>query len=114
MGETAGTVEVIDVPDRSRFEIHVDGEVAGHAEYRLRPERIVLAHTEVGSAYQGQGVAGKLARAALNSARDRGLRVTPLCPYISEYIRRHPEYIPLVDERHRAQVTDPAPEQDPE
>jgi hypothetical protein len=29
----AADIRVIDVPDRSRFEIRVDGEVAGHTEY---------------------------------------------------------------------------------
>lgn len=97
---------VRDAPDRSRFEITVDGKLAGFSEYRSRPGRIVFTHTEVGDAYQGRGLAAKLVRAALDRARRLGLEVTPLCPYVAEYIRRHPEYLDLVDERHRAQFTE--------
>lgn len=105
MTDDSGDAQVVDVPDRARFELRVDGQPAGSAEYRMRPGRIVFTHTEVDDRYQGRGLAARLARAALDSARDRGLQVTPLCPYIAGYIRRHPEYVPLVDENHRAKFT---------
>ncbi|WP_028924596.1 GNAT family N-acetyltransferase [Pseudonocardia acaciae] len=97
-------VLVRDAPDRSRFEITVDGKLAGFSEYRSRPGRIVFTHTEVDDAYQGRGLAGRLVRAALDRARRLELEVTPLCPYVANYIRRHPEYLDLVDEHHRGQL----------
>lgn len=111
MSERSDRAEVVDNPEQSRFELRVAGEMAGRAEYRLRPGRVVFTHTEVDPAFQGRGLAGRLARAALDAARDRGLQVTPLCPYIASYIRQHPEYLDLVDERHRAQVTAAGEEQ---
>ena len=100
-------VEVVDLPARSRFELRLGGEAAGRADYRLEPERLVLTHTEVSEAHEGRGLGGRLAREALDTARDRGLRVTPLCPYIARYIRRHREYVDLVDDEHRADFTAP-------
>jgi predicted GNAT family acetyltransferase len=88
--------EVRDNPDAHRFDLFVDGEVAGFAAYRLRPGHIVLTHTEVASAYEGKGLAGRLAAGALDAARERGLRVVPQCPYIARYIQRHPDYADLV------------------
>lgn len=99
-------VQVVDVPEQSRFEIRAAGELAGHAEYRLRPGRMVLTHTEVDDRFQGRGLAGRLARSALDAARERDLQVTPLCPYIADYIRKHPEYVPIVDDKHRSEVAD--------
>lgn len=96
---------VVDLPERSRFEITVDGELAGFAEYRLRPGRVVFTHTEIDDRYQGRGLAGRLVRAALDQVRDRGLWVTPLCPYIAAYIRTHPEYVERVDPEHRERVS---------
>ena len=95
------TVEITDQPDRDRFEITVDGELAGFAEYRRRPGRVVFTHIEVDDRFQGRGVAGRLVRAGLDAVRDQGLQVTPLCPYVAEYIRGHPEFVDLVDEAHR-------------
>jgi predicted GNAT family acetyltransferase len=103
--ESPSEILVRDAPDRSRFEITVDGTVAGFSEYRSRPGRIVFTHTEVDEAYQGRGLASRLIRAALDRARRLNLVVTPLCPYVADFIRRHPDYLDLVDEGHRAQVS---------
>lgn len=90
-------VRVVRRPERNRFEVLVDGTVTGFAEYQIRSATMVLTHTEVDPARQGQGLAGKLARVALDTARDEGLGVVPQCPYIAEYIRKHAEYADLVD-----------------
>ncbi|MEV0148533.1 MULTISPECIES: GNAT family N-acetyltransferase [unclassified Nonomuraea] len=90
-------IDVVDNPAESRFEILLDGEVAGFADYRLLPEKIVFTHTEVRPELEGQGLAGRLVGHALDMSRDTGLRVVPLCPYVAKYIERHPEYKDLVD-----------------
>ncbi|GAA3111648.1 MULTISPECIES: GNAT family N-acetyltransferase [Nonomuraea] len=89
--------EVVDNPAESRFEIRVDGEVAGFADYRLLPTKIVFLHTEVKPAYEGQGLAAALVAHALRASADTGLKVQPLCPYVAKYIKRHPEFQELLD-----------------
>jgi hypothetical protein len=92
----ADVIEVSDNPESARYEVKVDGNVAGFVDYHLRGDKIALTHTEVFPEYEGQGLAGRLARTALDSARDAGLSVIPTCPYIAKYIERHPEYANLV------------------
>jgi uncharacterized protein len=79
-----------------RFEIDLGDSVA-MAQYMLRPERIVFTHTEVPSSHQGQGIGTALIRAGLAYARERGLRVKPICPFFAAYIRDHPEEQDLLD-----------------
>ena len=78
-----------------RFELLVDG-VRALLTYRRFPDRIVFDHTEVPRPLEGHGLAAKLARFALDFARATHLRVVPLCPYVSSFIRKHPEYQDLV------------------
>ena len=78
-----------------RFEATVDG-LRSMLAYRLFPDRIVLHHTEVPPPIQGHGMAAKLTRAALDFARAHHLRVVPLCPYVSSFLRKHREYQDLV------------------
>jgi predicted GNAT family acetyltransferase len=73
----------------SRYEIRSDEVLAGFAEFQLRPGAIRFVHTEIDPAFQGQGLAGKLASAALTDAVDRGEAIVPLCPYIAKYLRTH-------------------------
>ena len=89
-------VRVIDQPVEQRYEAYVDGVLAGFAEYVPRPGRLVFTHTEVDPDFEGRGVGGALAAAALDDVRRRGLRATPRCPFIAGYIRRHPAYADLV------------------
>jgi len=96
------------VPDRSRFEIQVGGEVAGFSEYRRRPGLIAFVHTLTDPRFEGQGVASQLVRTALIEARAEGLSVLPFCPFVRGYIERHTEYLGLVPEDVRATFGLPA------
>jgi predicted GNAT family acetyltransferase len=82
---------ITDTPERERYEAHLDGQLAGILDYRLRPGRINLIHTEVLPIHEGKGVGSALVRFALDDARRRGLSVIPTCPYVRGYLRRHPE-----------------------
>lgn len=81
----------------SRYEAHVDGLLAGFADYRLKDDVILFTHTEVDPTFEGQGVGGALARFALDDVRADGTRqVVPLCPFIKAWIERHPDYTDLL------------------
>ena len=87
-----------DSPERGRYEALAEsGVVAGFAEYQKHEGLLVFTHTEVDDAFEGQGVGSALAAGALDHARTLGLPVRPLCPFIKEYIDRHPEYRDLVE-----------------
>ena len=57
---------------------------------------VVLVHTEVATEFEGHGVGSRLAAAALDDIRARGLKVDPVCPFIARYLDRHPELSDLV------------------
>ncbi|MDI2126367.1 GNAT family N-acetyltransferase [Yinghuangia seranimata] len=90
------TPVVTDVPDASRYEARVDGEVAGVAEYIRTPELIAFVHTEVDPKFEGRGIGGALVRTSLDAARADGLKVLPTCPFYAGWIGKHPEYQDLV------------------
>ena len=93
-GEPA--IEVRDRAERARYELTVDGELAGVADYRDRAGRRIFVHTEIDSAFSGRGLGNQLASAALDDAVERRLRVVPRCPFIRAYIERHPRYRSLL------------------
>ena len=83
---------VQDVPKKSRYEIEEDGERVGMLAYYLAEAEgeMSLVHAEIDPAHGGRGLGSRLTVGALNDARERGLRVRPLCPFVVEYIARHP------------------------
>jgi uncharacterized protein len=75
--------------DASRYEIRTDDQLAGFAAFETKHGQIRFTHTEIDPAFQGQGLAGKLAEAALTDAAATGDAIVPLCPYIAKYLETH-------------------------
>ena len=95
-------VAVADNPEQQRYEITVDGQVAGWSLYRRRPGLIAFVHTEIEPRFEGRGLGGRLISAALDEARADGQIVLPFCPFVNDYIQRHPQYADLVPAEYRA------------
>jgi predicted GNAT family acetyltransferase len=90
-------VTVVDNKERRRFEAHLDGKLAGILTYTVEGGVSFMPHTVVEPQFEGRGIGGKLAKAALDDAREHGLKVAPLCPFIAAYIEKNPEYTDLVE-----------------
>ena len=84
-------VTVTDVPERTRYEARVDGELAAFADYIPTGELLAFTHTEVLPAFEGQGVGSALVRDALDDVRARSRSVLAVCPFVSGWIARHRE-----------------------
>ena len=76
----------------SRYEIYVDGTLAGIADYARRGNSLVFHHTEVDPRLRGRGLAAELVRFALDDVRSAGGVVMPTCWYVERFIDEHPEY----------------------
>ena len=81
--------EVIDNREASRFELAVDGQTAVLA-YKRTPASLVLVHTEVPPSLRGHHLGDRLAQAALDAGHAEGLQIVAVCPFVKEYMRKHP------------------------
>lgn len=98
------STEVLNNEEKARFEITLDGEAAGFADYRQAPRELrSFLKTEVDPAYRGQGLGGQLIKAALDGTRGSGLGALPYCPAFQSYIAKNPEYLDLVPQDRRAE-----------
>jgi hypothetical protein len=84
-------MSVVDNPTRSRFEMALDGGTA-FASYRRAGDVLIVPHTEVPAQLEGRGFGSMLVKGVLELARAQGLKVRPACPFVADYMRRHPEY----------------------
>jgi predicted GNAT family acetyltransferase len=88
---------VINNTTAGQFEIGTDAGV-GVLTYEVRGDTLDLVHTRVPREAAGHGYGAALAKAALEYARSKGLKVIPTCPFVSAYLRRHTEYADLVQQ----------------
>jgi predicted GNAT family acetyltransferase len=56
---------------------------------------LFVHHTEVPREFEGRGIGSALVKAMLELARAEGLKVKPLCSFVSAYMQRHPEFADL-------------------
>jgi predicted GNAT family acetyltransferase len=102
MNDSAATSYTVrDNPEKRRFEIDLGDGSFAIAEYTLPAGKIMFTHTEVPEAHGGKGLGTLLIRTALASARKRGLKVIPICPFFAAYIQKHPEEQDLLDDAWR-------------
>ena len=82
--------------DQARYEIRVDGDLAGIADYHAEGDTVVFPHTEIAGELRGRGLGAELVRHALDDTRRRGLKVVPACSYVARFIDENPGYADLV------------------
>lgn len=100
MDDSSGLV-ILNNPSQDRFEADLDDGSLAIAEYKLRGATIAFTHTLVPPAHEGQGIGSALIRFALAWARERGLKVIPICPFFASYFKRHPEEQDLLEPGYR-------------
>jgi uncharacterized protein len=99
--EAAQRITVRDNSEEGQFEARLGNDMAV-AKYTRIGNAFMFTHTEVPEELEGRGIGSRLVHEALESAKQRGLTVIPMCPFVASYIREHPEYLELVHPRHRA------------
>jgi uncharacterized protein len=106
MPESAGLrAPVVDVSDNQpaqQYEARVDGALAGVITYTVHGDRVAFTHAEVLPRWRGRGIASALVREALDDAVAHGRLITPLCPFVVGFVRKHEEYQRHVDAAHRS------------
>jgi hypothetical protein len=103
MASKDGSFEVSNNERTHRFEVELGAQTA-FLSYRHVGGSLTLDHTEVPPELEGCGIASKLTRTALEYARERGLQVVPICPYVSKYLKKHSEYLDLLSDENRKHV----------
>jgi uncharacterized protein len=101
MSDSSTAYVVRDNREKHRFEIDLGDGSFAIAQYRLPAGKIMFTHTEVPPAHEGKGIGTSLVRTALASARERGLKVIPICPFFAAYIKKHAEEQDLLDPAYR-------------
>lgn len=90
-------------PDKQRFEVLIDDQVAGFAHYRVHQPSDsarsvwVFDSAEVDPKFRGRGVASALLKATFDEVRGHNVKVRPTCPFVVAWFDSNPDYQDLLD-----------------
>lgn len=75
-------IQQTDNGKKGSFKAISDGAQAGEMTYTWAgPDKFIIDHTDVDEAFSGQGVGKQLVMAAVGFAREKHLKIMPLCPF---------------------------------
>jgi uncharacterized protein len=86
----SATVHRVDA--KNRYEIQIDGQVAGFTAYEDKGDQRVFYHTEIDEAFAGRGLSTTLINEALTDARNTGKRIVPVCSRVAGFLKKHHEF----------------------
>ncbi|MCF8587762.1 N-acetyltransferase [Gordonia sp. HY285] len=93
MSETTEQVAVARNDEAGRYEITVDGKLAGFTEFVDRDRQRIFPHTELDDEFSGRGLSSTLVRDALADTRAAGQRVVAVCPLVAHYVDKHADEV---------------------
>jgi predicted GNAT family acetyltransferase len=78
---------------KGSFDISVDGKQAGKMTFVFAgPDKIIIDHTEVNPEYNGKGYGKKMVSKAVEFAREKNIKIIPLCPFAKKVFDKTPEF----------------------
>lgn len=75
-----------------RIELIQEDKVVGKIEFVKDGNELTIAHTIVNSLFRGQGIAKILMEKVIELAKEKGLKIIPVCSYAVSYFQKCPEY----------------------
>jgi predicted GNAT family acetyltransferase len=75
-----------------RFHVTVEGHEAEMTYSKAGASVMIIDHTGVPEALGGRGVGLELVGAGIALARERGLKIMPLCSFAKAQFDKHPEW----------------------
>jgi predicted GNAT family acetyltransferase len=82
---------VVDDATSSRFTLQLDGEVVSRADYSVTGTVVTVPHVETDPPHRGNGYAEALMDGVIESIREQGRTIRPLCSYAASYMHERPE-----------------------
>lgn len=87
----AKQLEITDNVNARQFEAKIGGQVA-KLEYMFGGKKIFLTHMEVPAALAEEGFADALVERVLQILDEKKLKIVPLSPHVTTFLRKHPEW----------------------
>lgn len=84
----------LEINDRKGFfYIEVNGKIEAKMTFVFAgPDKIIIDHTEVNEGNNGKGYGKKMVAKAVEYAREKNIKIVPLCPFAKKVFDKTPEF----------------------
>lgn len=81
----------LDAKRHGGFNLYEDNLKIGEMVVSFSDTALTVYHTEVDESASGKGYAKLLLDTMIAEAKQKGIKVIPLCPYVHAQFKKHPE-----------------------
>jgi len=75
------------------FSVEIDGKIEAKMTFVFAgTDKIIIDHTEVNPGNNGKGLGKKMITAAVEMAREKNLKIIPLCPFAKSFFEKTSEF----------------------
>ena len=75
------------------FHIDINGRTEAKMTFVFAgPNKIIIDHTEVNEGHNGKGFGKKMVAKAVEFAREKNIKIMPLCPFAKKVFDKTPEF----------------------
>lgn len=85
------TKVVINENNSGEIQLYSDDNKIGKMDISVKNGLLTVYHTEVNEEHSGKGFAKLLLGELVSYAREEGLKIVPLCPYVQGQFKRRPD-----------------------
>ena len=86
------TITMLTDNKRGAFELHLNDQIVAKMTFVYAGRtKFIIDHTEVNHEYNGNGYGKLLIQKAIAFAKEKDLKIMPLCPFAKAYFDKHPE-----------------------
>ena len=85
-------VSVVFEENNNRSAAYIGGKQIGECEFSTSATRWIINHTGVRPEFEGKGIAKKLLLKVIEAAREKNVKITPLCSYARKVMNGKEEY----------------------
>lgn len=88
------------IKSENKITLYVDKEEVGKIEFSKDKDYLVADHTYVNPIHRGKNYARFLVDELVKFAREEGLKIVPVCPYVHKVISDKDEYADIYVSEH--------------
>lgn len=85
-------ITVVFEPEQNRSAAYIDGKKVGECEFTVEGNIWSITHTGVDPAYGGRGIAKMLVLKVIEKARNRQVKINPICSYAKRVMEGNEEF----------------------
>ncbi len=79
--------------ERGMFFVEIESKIVAEMVYSWRGnDSIIIEHTEVDESLEGRGVGKQLVKKAVEFAREKGIKIIPMCTFAKSVLKKTSSY----------------------